>query len=296
MKDAADFPMNAAAWLTGTRHLTREERGDYIDLLALQWQNDGLPADLDAVARSIGYKNAKKLSQNLIEKFPLMEDGKRRNIRLEIERGKQRSRMDKARERIEKMNFAREKQASCRASTRASTREENTPLQESHTEHLQGPPHTLTHTLTQESNSLRDVGADAPKRPPRSPRSKTAPIPAESEEACQRFAVEIGAHWRDGKAFWDTMQDAGWTKNGGKIPVLDWKATLRKWDSMGYLPSKKVPWTIDREEPPPWVKTEAEEPQIFPDEDGETNRSALAKAREEFRLAQEGSDELEVVV
>lgn len=293
MKDARDFPLNASAWFGSTRSMTRDERGDYIDLLALQWDNDGLPADLDALARSIGYKNAKKLSAVLIEKFPISSDGKRRNSRLEIERENQRSRMEKARDRIEKMNLAREN----KASARVSTREDKTPLQESLREHLTDalaePPLTqYSSTPTQENNSPREVGADAPPTPPAKPSrrgTRLAPLPPGSMEDCQRFAVEIGAHWTDGTAFWDTMEDAGWTKNGGKTPVLDWRATMRKWVSMGYLPSKKSPWTVDFSEPPPWAAREAEQAGEPPDLDGDEIRAAMQALRDEQQLQEVGA-------
>lgn len=117
MKDAPAFDFYAQRWLAGTMDMTAEERGAYINLLCRQWEDDGLaddPKRLAAVARCRPATLAA-----VLERFPVSNDGKRRNSRLEITRQEQRARIAKSREKIEKMNAAR---ASCRDSTRTSTR------------------------------------------------------------------------------------------------------------------------------------------------------------------------------
>ena len=140
-------------------------------------------------------------------------------------------------------------------------------------------------------------GAAAPK-PPRTPKGKKSaePVPAESMEACQRYAIEIGAHWRDGSWFWFSMEEKQWRKNAGKEPVLDWKATLRTYHAGGWLPSGKTPGIFDADEPPPWIVSEAEGPQVIPDLDNAAIREGFRRAREEQLLAEQGSDELEKLV
>jgi uncharacterized protein YdaU (DUF1376 family) len=100
-KDAPAFDFYPERWTHGTRHMSKVERCDYIDLLCHQWTDDGLPESLEILARLLGYVNAKgagvpsKIPVAVLEKFPVTEDGKRRNPRLEDERSKQRERIAK---------------------------------------------------------------------------------------------------------------------------------------------------------------------------------------------------------
>jgi len=106
-KDAPAFDFYAERWTHGTRHMTKVERCDYMDLLAHQWTNDGLPADLNIVARLIGYKKASQIPALVLEKFPVAEDGKRRNRRLEEERAKQRERIARKSQASKRANAVR---------------------------------------------------------------------------------------------------------------------------------------------------------------------------------------------
>jgi uncharacterized protein YdaU (DUF1376 family) len=92
-RDAPAFDFYCERWSHGTRLMTKVERCDYLDLLLHQWTSDGLPADLDLVARLVGYRKGSQISPLVLEKFPIAEDGKRRNARLEMERVKQRVRI-----------------------------------------------------------------------------------------------------------------------------------------------------------------------------------------------------------
>lgn len=118
-KDAPAFDFFPERWTHGTRHMTKVERCDYLDLLCTQWTDDGLPADVEMIARILGYKKAAQVPPTVIAKFPLAEDGKRRNRLLETIREKQRERIIKSRNKIARMNEAR---SSTRGSTRPSTR------------------------------------------------------------------------------------------------------------------------------------------------------------------------------
>lgn len=107
MQDAPAFDFYPERWTHGTRHMTKVERCDYIDLLCHQWTDDGLPADLQILARLIGYRKSVQIPPFVLEKFPLAADGKRRNPRLEVERENQRARIEKAREKGQKMAAGR---------------------------------------------------------------------------------------------------------------------------------------------------------------------------------------------
>ncbi|MEI8369783.1 MAG: DUF1376 domain-containing protein [Planctomycetia bacterium] len=82
------FPLYVRDFLTSTIGWTAAERGHYLTLLMVQWDrgDDGLPADMLSLERiSQGVSDCWDL---LGEKFPIGEDGKRRNRRLEEHRGK----------------------------------------------------------------------------------------------------------------------------------------------------------------------------------------------------------------
>src|SRR3954470_24956005 len=95
VKDAPAFDFYAERWSHGTRHMSKTERSDYLDLLVFQWTELAIPSDLQAVARILGYKRPAQIPQAVLEKFPLCDDGKRRNPRLEIIRAEQRERIRK---------------------------------------------------------------------------------------------------------------------------------------------------------------------------------------------------------
>ena len=98
MKDAPGFDFYPERWTQGTRDMTKVERCDYLDLLGHQWTEGALPSDLNAVARILGYTKASQIPAAVLDKFPVGEDGRRRNLRLEIIREQQRQRITKRRE------------------------------------------------------------------------------------------------------------------------------------------------------------------------------------------------------
>lgn len=60
-----------------------------------------------------------------------------------------------------------------------------------------------------------------------------------SMEDVQTFCVEIGLTAADGAAFWYGKQANGWMN--GKSKIKSWKATVRQWQLLGYMPSQKKP-------------------------------------------------------
>jgi len=90
------FPFFGRDFLTATGGWTAEERGHYITLLAIQWEQAGLPDDLsrlELMTPGIG-----RCWDLVSQKFPVWKDGKRRNIRLEHERSKSHERSERARQ------------------------------------------------------------------------------------------------------------------------------------------------------------------------------------------------------
>lgn len=66
--------------------------------------------------------------------------------------------------------------------------------------------------------------------PPSASSSKYSCTQKEAEDFC----VSLGLPRSDGEAMFLHWQEKGWGK------VKDWKATIRKWKSFGYLPSQKL--------------------------------------------------------
>jgi len=80
------MPLYVRDFLTSTFGWTAEERGHYLTLLMLAWDRGGLPAELEQLERlSPGVTAAWPM---LEDKFPVSEDGLRRNSRLEQHRTK----------------------------------------------------------------------------------------------------------------------------------------------------------------------------------------------------------------
>jgi uncharacterized protein YdaU (DUF1376 family) len=80
------MPLYVRDFLTSTFGWTAEERGHYLTLLMLSWDRGGLPSELEQLERlSPGVTAAWPM---LADKFPLSDDGQRRNLRLEKHRAK----------------------------------------------------------------------------------------------------------------------------------------------------------------------------------------------------------------
>ena len=97
IKDAPAFDFYPSDWLSGTLLMSFEEKGLYLELLAMQWETGALPSD-DQLKR---LRAKPKTLSIVLTKFQICDDGLRRNLRLERERKKQQARraanIDKAR-------------------------------------------------------------------------------------------------------------------------------------------------------------------------------------------------------
>lgn len=92
-KDAPAFDFYPERWIAGVAMLSDAEQLAFLRLLCQQWLagDEGLPADPVALKRAAG----KGVTPVLLEKFPLCEDGRRRNAKLERIRAEQRERITK---------------------------------------------------------------------------------------------------------------------------------------------------------------------------------------------------------
>jgi hypothetical protein len=103
MKDAPAFDFYPERWLAGVAALTDTEQAVYLRLLCHAWLNDGLPADLKVINRMAGAK----VNPSVLAKFPLGDDGHRRNAKLEEVRASQRNRIATAKAKSAKMHAGR---------------------------------------------------------------------------------------------------------------------------------------------------------------------------------------------
>jgi uncharacterized protein YdaU (DUF1376 family) len=201
-KDAPAFDFYPERWTHGTRHMTKAERCDYIDLLCHQWTNDGLPADLDLIARMIGYKKGAQIPALVLEKFPLSEDGKRRNCRLEQERDKQRERIARKSLGAAKTNAKRwgERVANESLSDRLATPERVA---------SESPPPTTHRTPIQERES--NAREDWPDL-----------------NQVLAFAETVPADISCATSFFNECEACGWVNKHGHA-IRDWRALFRNY-------------------------------------------------------------------
>jgi uncharacterized protein YdaU (DUF1376 family) len=78
------MPLYVRDFLTSTIGWSAEERGHYLTLLMVAWDRGSLPAELDSLERLS--QGVTAVWPMLADKFPVSEDGQRRNARLEQHR------------------------------------------------------------------------------------------------------------------------------------------------------------------------------------------------------------------
>jgi len=82
------FAFYADDYLGGTRAMSLSARGAFVDLLVYQFAHDGIPNDDRMVCRILGAfpDEWETIREEVFDKFPLSEDGLRRNPRMSKER------------------------------------------------------------------------------------------------------------------------------------------------------------------------------------------------------------------
>jgi uncharacterized protein YdaU (DUF1376 family) len=85
------FQKYAQDWLVGTAHLSLEAQGAYERLICHEWVDGPLPNDPPHLAKLLGVtaKRFARIWGELARHFPVQEDGRLANPRLEFERQKQ---------------------------------------------------------------------------------------------------------------------------------------------------------------------------------------------------------------
>jgi uncharacterized protein YdaU (DUF1376 family) len=102
------YPWYADDFLGAVRGWSTLQRGGYRDALDAQWTLDGLPADPAELRKTIGLTPTefRQVWPKIEAKFPVAEDGRRRNLRLELERTRG-NKISEARSKVGKKGAAR---------------------------------------------------------------------------------------------------------------------------------------------------------------------------------------------
>lgn len=161
-KDAPAFDFYPERFWFAVEGWTDSEICRYWRLLSQQWMRDGLPEsvkELEGMARG-------KLTERVLAKFPVADDGKRRNPFLEQLRDEQRQRIQKAKEKSDRMHAARYGKQSLERATSTATSSPQALLKHC-------PPPTTHHSPHTSVDKSPDVEGRTPRR--------AAPAPADDE-------------------------------------------------------------------------------------------------------------------
>lgn len=94
--------------------------------------------------------------------------------------------------------------------------------------------------------STASTGVDGGRRKSTSPSASVSLDKSRcSVEEAKEFCKSIGLPASDGEAMFLHWQEKGWAK------VKDWKLTIKKWKSFGYMPSQKAKKPWDKKIPDP---------------------------------------------
>ncbi len=206
MKDAPAFDFYPSDWLSGTLMMSCEEKGLYVDLLAMQWEDGCLPPE--EKLKRIRVKPS--VLTAVLEKFPVGEDGKRRNARLERERMKQRDRRERKAEGARKTNAKRWHSESLSDRLATPERPFSDPFSES-------PPIT---------------NHQSPIEVEREPQAQAGPPVSESEAWAFARNLPQSPQWTEAAVgkWWSTRDRDGWHTGGATprpITAESWRSDLR---------------------------------------------------------------------
>lgn len=205
-KDAPAFDFYPERFWFAVEGWTEAEIVRYWRLLGQQWMRDGLPVAEDELA---GLARG-KVTPRLLSKFPVAEDGLRRNRFLEQLRVEQRERIAKRRAGAGKTNAKRWGKKSLSDSLSDSVSDRSATIERLDSE---SPPPTTHH-------------------PPHFDTSTPGGSDLCTEEEAWKFAQSIMLPiTREGIALWHgKMQGKGWRRslsNGGEELIGNWKGYLK---------------------------------------------------------------------
>jgi uncharacterized protein YdaU (DUF1376 family) len=211
-------------FIAGTVAMDAAERGMYISLLCHQWIMEGLPDDMRTLERLAGAP----LTPAVLAKFPVGDDGLRRNARLESVRQDQRDRIEKGKARGRKAAAARWS-GDASAMLEQCTSNAQAMLEQCHPHSLVLNPHSSLHKpVTSESEGAASA---SPAPAPKEPKAKRVRFSKPTVEEWTEYAKTMPNALTENQAIgaWDHYEANGWRV--GRNPMVDWRASLRKWGS-----------------------------------------------------------------
>ncbi len=225
MKDAPAFDFYPERWLVGVALFSDAEQLSYLRLLCHQWLSgdDGLPGDPKALKRLAG----KGVTGALLEKFPLCEDGARRNARLETIRQQQRERII-----TRKIGAAI---AHAKTNGVDSLSDDERELLERAGKLIDGVLHTGKRSASKPvSNLAEPIASNLPPptthHPPRkaraSSRAREAELPTLTEVTA--YAQTVLAPPECAERFFNDCEGSGWVNRHGQ-PIADWRPIFRNY-------------------------------------------------------------------
>jgi uncharacterized protein YdaU (DUF1376 family) len=228
------FDMYPERFIAGTAIMDLAERGAYITLLCHQWLAESLPADPRILARLAGGD----VSPAVLDKFPVCEDGKRRNAKLERVRQEQVERMQKNKGRAQRAANARwapDAPSNAQAILQACSKHAPS-IPQAYPQAMLEPCHPHPSSLIPQSSFLEpqsreSVGAASatPAPAPKEPKAKRVRFAKPSVEEWTEYARTMPNALTENQAIgaWDHYEANGWRV--GRNPMVDWQATLRRW-------------------------------------------------------------------
>ena len=211
MAKAPAFQFYAADFLTDTAEMTDQEVGVYIRLLSHQWINGSLHSDPNRLANGVAI-GVLQVWDEIEHKFPLDNDNRRRNKRLEETRKQQQDYRDKQSEAGRegaKKRWAKDNKliGKTNGDPNGDPNGENIALQSS--------------TSSSTSSSTTSSVDNADKKP------KTKRFQKPSLAEVTEYCLERNNHV-DPNKWIDHYTANGWKV--GKNPMKDWKAAVRTWE------------------------------------------------------------------
>lgn len=229
-KDAPAFDFYPERWAHGTRHLSKTERCDFLDLLAVQWTEDGIVDDLLRIAKMLGYRRAAQIPEAVLEKFPVAADGRRRHPFLEKLRAEQRERIA-SRRRGARITNQKRWNATPPEHAAAESREGCDPMN--------APDDALA--LSDRSATAGRVASESPPptthHPPQRNIRSSGGGHAQARDGAtlcyptlaevQSHGALLGASPECSEAFWQECEAVRWVNKHG-VPIADWRPLLAR--------------------------------------------------------------------
>ena len=197
---APAFQFYADDFLAGTMTMTNEERGAYISLLCLQWSK-GFVTELDIQRICLGMPtHSHGICQS---KFQADPESRYRNLRLEVERSKQKERSEKQRD-IANLRWNKNAKAM------------PTHYQEDAEAYAKSVPEVCSPSPS--PSPIIKIQADKPPR---------VRFQKPTVEELTAEAIKIGLPLPEVDKFLNYYESNGWKV--GKNPMKSWPAALQNW-------------------------------------------------------------------